>query len=181
MASVAPAVTSTSRVGIELDPVPAPLVVDDRAAQLGDPGARRVLVVTGADGGHRGVGDLARAVGVGEALAEVDRRGRDRERRHLGEDRLAELPHAGDEEGRAVGHAPRSVEAPRPADGTSVVVEAEAHLHRHLEPADRALVERAPDVGDLEPAEVPQRRTTRAPRRCAPPRRHHPATSPRSR
>ena len=37
------------------------------------------------------------------------------------------------------------------------VLEAEADLHRHLVPPDRALVDRAADVGDLEPVEVPQR------------------------
>ena len=54
------------------------------------PGAGRVLVVPGPDGGDGGLGHLGRAVGVGEALAEVDRARRDGQRRHLGEDRRGE-------------------------------------------------------------------------------------------
>jgi hypothetical protein len=41
--------------------------------------------------------------------------------------------------------------------GSVAVVEAEADLHRHLEPHDVTLVHRAADVGDLEPVEVAQR------------------------
>ena len=56
----------------------------------GVPGPRRVLVDAGADGRDGGVEHLGRAVGVREALAEVDGAGGDGERRHLGEDRGAE-------------------------------------------------------------------------------------------
>ena len=66
-------------------------------AQLGDAEPGRVLVVTGADGGDRGVEHLGGAVLVGEALAQVDRAGGDGQRRHLGEDRGAEALHALDE------------------------------------------------------------------------------------
>ena len=90
IASVAPVVTSTSVSGSYVEPVPVLLVRGDRGAQLGDARAGRVLVVTGADGVDGGVEHLLRPVGVGEALAEVDRPRRDRQRRHLGEDRGAE-------------------------------------------------------------------------------------------
>ena len=79
-------------------------MVGDRVAQLGDADPRRVLVVPGADRGDGGLEHLRRPVGVGEALPEVDRAGRDRERRHLGEDRGAEALEARGEVGDAVGH-----------------------------------------------------------------------------
>src|SRR6185369_12976357 len=68
--------------------VEALLVRGDRLPQLGDARAGRVLVATPIHdrGGGRG-GDLARPIGVREALAEVDRAGRAGQRRHLGEDR----------------------------------------------------------------------------------------------
>jgi hypothetical protein len=62
----------------------------DRLAQLGGADARWVLVLAAADGGDRRLGDHGRAVGVGEALAQVDRPGAGGQRRHLGEDRGAE-------------------------------------------------------------------------------------------
>ncbi len=62
-------------VGVVGQAVEALLVGGDRGAQLGDARAGRVLVVPGPDGGDRGLGDDRRAVGVGEALAEVDRAG----------------------------------------------------------------------------------------------------------
>ncbi len=63
----------------------------DALAQLRDTGTGRVLVVPGSDRCDRGLGDLGRAVGVGEALSEVDRAGSYGQGGHLGEDRLAEL------------------------------------------------------------------------------------------
>ena len=77
-------------VGVELDAVEAPLVLRDRGAQLRDAGAGRVLVAPLAHRPGGGLDDLGRPVGVGEPLAEVDRAGTRRERRHLGEDRRAE-------------------------------------------------------------------------------------------
>ena len=75
-------------------PEPA-LVGGDGRAQRRDARARRVLVVAGAQRlGGRGQ-HLRRAVGVGEALAEVDRAGTHGERGHLGEDGGPERPHPG--------------------------------------------------------------------------------------
>ena len=54
------------------------------------PGPGGYWLHPGPDGGDRGVGHLGRPVGVGEALAEVDRAGLEGERRHLGEDGRAE-------------------------------------------------------------------------------------------
>jgi hypothetical protein len=76
---------------VDLEAVAPALVRGDRRAQLRHPGKRRVLVggaaaQRGLDGGH----DLRRAVGVREALAEVDRARARCERRHLCEDRRAE-------------------------------------------------------------------------------------------
>ena len=80
-------------VGVDVHAVEALLVGGDRVPQLGNARARRVLVTPPFQDrrGGRG-GDLGRAVGVREALAEVDRPGRQGQRRHLGEDRRA---HAG--------------------------------------------------------------------------------------
>ena len=78
MASVAPTVTSTSVLGVELEAVPGPLVGGDGLAQLGHAVARRVLVAPVADGGHGDLAELLGPVGVGEALAEVDRARRQR-------------------------------------------------------------------------------------------------------
>ena len=65
--------------------------------------------------------------------------------------------------------------------GASVaVVEAEADLHGHLVPGDRAVVHRAADVGHLEPVEVAQRLRPRARCRCGWRRRRPPPTSRRS-
>ena len=75
---------------IEVDAVPLRLVPGDGLAQQGHPRPRRILVDARTDGRDRGVEHLGRAVGVGEALAEVDRSGLDRQRGHLGEDRGAE-------------------------------------------------------------------------------------------
>ena len=79
-------------VGVELEAVEAALVLGDRLPQLGDAEPGRVLVVPAAiaaDAARRRA-HLGGPVGVGEALAEVDRAGRGGQRRHLGEDRRAE-------------------------------------------------------------------------------------------
>ena len=85
-ASVAPAVTSTSRLGVDVDAVQPLLVRRDRLAQHRHPATGRVLVHSVGDRLARGLEHLGRAVLVGEALPEVDRAGRDGERTHLGED-----------------------------------------------------------------------------------------------
>jgi len=65
-------------------------VPGDGLAQFGDAGAGRVLVAAAFEYGvDRRPGDPGRAVPVGEALAQVDRSGRDRAGGHLGEDRGA--------------------------------------------------------------------------------------------
>ena len=81
-----PSVTSTSR-WVHGEAVEAPLMRGHRLAQRRDADARRVLVDPAGDVGG-GVGEQRRrAVGVGEALPEVDRPGAQGQRRHLGEDR----------------------------------------------------------------------------------------------
>ncbi len=78
-------------VGVEGQAVPAPLVLGDCLAQLGDALTGRVLVAAAVhDGAGGGLGDLRGAVGVGEALPEVDGAGARGQGRHLGEDRGAE-------------------------------------------------------------------------------------------
>ena len=77
-------------VGVVVEPVALAWCSAIARAQLGDADPRRVLVVAGADRGDRGLVHLGGPVGVGEPLAQVDRPGGDRERRHLGEDRRAE-------------------------------------------------------------------------------------------
>ena len=77
-------------VGVVLQPVPAALVLGDGLAQRRQARARRVLVVPGPDGGDGGLGHLRRPVGVGEALAEVDRPRAGGQDRHLVEDRGGE-------------------------------------------------------------------------------------------
>jgi hypothetical protein len=47
----------------------------------------------------------------------------------------------------------------RPAVDPLGVLEAETHLHAHLEVGDLALLDVAADLGDLEPLQVPQRLT----------------------
>ena len=59
-----------------------------RSAGMPGPGGYWFAAV--ADRSRRGLGDRARAVRVREALPEVDRPGRGRQRRHLGEDRGAQ-------------------------------------------------------------------------------------------
>ena len=60
-------------LGIEVEAVPGALVRGHGAPQLGDARARRVLVAPLPDGRHRHLAQLVGTVGVGEALAEVDR------------------------------------------------------------------------------------------------------------
>ena len=67
----------------------------DGRAQGGDPRTGRVLVLPAAQRLGGGGQHLRRAVGVGEALPEVDRAGAYGEGGHLGEDRRAERPHPG--------------------------------------------------------------------------------------
>ena len=82
-------------VGVELEPVEAVLVRSDRGPERGNTDARRILVVPGADRVDRGLLDRLGTVGVREPLSEVDRPRRQRERRHLGEDRRPEALHPG--------------------------------------------------------------------------------------
>ncbi|CAM5628383.1 hypothetical protein SCALM49S_10352 [Streptomyces californicus] len=78
-------------LGGPAQPVEALLVGGDGCAQLRDAGARRVLVAPAvAQRSYGRLADLLGAVGVGEALAEVDRAGPQGQRGHLGEDRRAE-------------------------------------------------------------------------------------------
>src|SRR6266498_5015632 len=75
-------------VGVVLQTVEPPLMIGDRRAQLWDPWPGWVLITPARqDGVGGGLRDLARPIGVGETLAEVDRSGRDRECGHLREDR----------------------------------------------------------------------------------------------
>ena len=78
----------------------------DGGAQLGDPGSWLVLVVPGLDGGDGHRHELGRAVGVGEALAEVDGPGRRGQGGHLVEDGGGEPAQAGPDVRRAVSHRP---------------------------------------------------------------------------
>ena len=95
IASVAPAVTTISPSGSYSRPQNRRWWAAIGRAQRRDARARRVLVVPAAQRlGGRGQ-HLRRAVGVGEALAEVDRAGAHGERGHLGEDGGAERPHPG--------------------------------------------------------------------------------------
>ena len=77
-------------VRVVLEAVEALLVAGDGVPQHGQARAGRVLVDAAADGLDGGVEHLVRAVGVREALAEVDRAGGHGQRGHLGEDRRAE-------------------------------------------------------------------------------------------
>ena len=73
MASVAPTVTSTSVLGVDMEAVPVALVGGDGLAQLGDALTGRVLVATLPDGADGDLAQLLGPVGVGEALTEIDR------------------------------------------------------------------------------------------------------------
>ena len=86
MASVAPEVTTTSRVRVDLEPVEAAVGGGDGVPQFGHAGHRRILVAAVEQRVGGGAEHVLRPVGVGEALAEVDRAVLDGERRHDGED-----------------------------------------------------------------------------------------------
>ena len=60
-------------VGVEVEAVPVPLVGGDGLAQLGDALAGRVLVAAVADGVDGHLFEFLGPVGIGEALAEIDR------------------------------------------------------------------------------------------------------------
>ena len=77
-------------VGVVVEAVPAALMLGDRLAQRRQARPRRVLVVPGPDGGDGRLGHLRRPVGVGEALAEIDRPRPGGQDRHLVEDRGGE-------------------------------------------------------------------------------------------
>lgn len=106
MASVALGCDEDLAVRVERQAVAVLLVGGDRGAQLGDAGARRVLVAAAvAQRPYGRLADLLGAVRVGEALAEVDRAGRRGQRGHLREDRGPELGETAVEQGaRAGGH-----------------------------------------------------------------------------
>src|SRR5690606_12810948 len=87
-------------------PVVPLLVGGDGTAQLRDPVARRVLVAAVLDGPDRCPLHGGRAVDVGKSLAQVDRAGAHRERRHLGEDRDGHAAVVGQEARRACGGLP---------------------------------------------------------------------------
>ena len=76
--------------GVQVEAVEPFLVLGDRQPQVRLTRPRRVLVQPRPDRRDRRVGHLDRAVGVGEALAEVDRTRLQRQGRHLGENRRAE-------------------------------------------------------------------------------------------
>ena len=94
MASVAPTVTRTSVSGSSSRPYQARWCAATAWRSSGMPCARRVLVAPLADGVDRDLAQLVGAVGVGEALAEVDRARRRRQLGHGGEDRRGERAQA---------------------------------------------------------------------------------------
>ena len=99
-------------VGVVVEPVALELVPRDGRAQLRHARARGVLVVAGPDGRDRHLLDLLGTVGVGEALAEVDRPGCEGERRHLGEDRRRVALETIVQVGEAGRHGPDSTVRP---------------------------------------------------------------------
>ena len=104
MASVAPAVMSTSDDRVIPEPVETLLVGGHGLAQLEDARTRRILVVPGADGRHGGVGHLVWTIGVGESLPEIDGVGLGGEGGHLREYGGAEPLEPGVEIRDAIGH-----------------------------------------------------------------------------
>jgi hypothetical protein len=77
-------------IGVDVETVEAALMLGDRLPQGWNPWTRWVLVDARTDRLDRSIEHLARAVGVGEPLPEVDRAGLHSQCRHLGEDRGAE-------------------------------------------------------------------------------------------
>ena len=93
-------------VRVELEAVVPLLVPGDRLPELGTPGPGAYWLCAVLQRPHRLRDHLRRPVPVGEPLAEVDRAGPHRQRRHLGEDRRARCPGAGwPAEERHAGHA----------------------------------------------------------------------------
>ena len=90
MASVAPTVTSTSVSGSRSRPYQARWCAATARRSSGMPALGRVLVAPLPDGRHRDLAQLVGSVGVGEALAEVDRAGGGGQLGHGGEDRGGE-------------------------------------------------------------------------------------------
>ena len=104
------------RVGVEVEPPPARLVLGDRLQEGGHASPGRVLVLPAADGFGRRLEHLGRPVAVGETLPEVDRTRRIGQGRHLAEDGQSvgvEAPAAPEE---------RAVASPRSRRGHEVVL-----------------------------------------------------------
>ena len=150
-------------------------------AQLGDAGARRVLVVPGADRRDRGLGDLGGPSVSGKPWPRLIDPVAHGQRRHLGEDRLAEPPHAGDDAGCGRSCAPQRRSAAGADERSVVVVEAEAHLHRHLVPAHGASRRSCRGPRSLRTSRGREGSSTPARHRFESPGRCCPATSRRSR
>ena len=121
-------------VGVDVEPVEAPLVRRHRRPQLRNARTGRVLVAAAVDRRDGRVEHLARPVGVGKALAEVDRAGARGQGAHLGEDGGAEALHARDQRISHAGQASRTMAAravclPSDRDGVARI---RAPSHRHL-------------------------------------------------
>ena len=80
---------------VDLEAVEAAVGGGDRLAQFRHAGHRRILVAAVLQRVGGGLHHVVRAVGVGEALAEIDRVVLDRQRRHHGEDRGADTGQQG--------------------------------------------------------------------------------------
>ena len=118
-------------VRVVAQPVVPAAVLGDRLPQRPDAAARRVLVDAAGDGRPGLVEHEVRAVGVREALAEVDRVGRDGQRRHLGEDRRRRRPHP-------VGLPPLAHAPTLVADGAAVAPEPGSRRRNHPRSQARA-------------------------------------------
>ena len=91
MASVAPTVTRTLGLGVDLDARTRPAGESATARRSsGTPALGGYWLCPVPDGRHRDLAQLVGAVGVGEALAQVDRIGGGGQLRHGGEDRRGE-------------------------------------------------------------------------------------------
>ena len=95
IASVAPEVTTTSLAQIDLEPIEAAVGGGHRLAQFRHAGHRRILVAAVLQRVGRRLHHVRRPVGIGKALAEIDRLVLDRERRHHREDRGADAGQQG--------------------------------------------------------------------------------------